>query len=169
MKPIPATKNFSKRRFARVIQIKFIVILLCFVSKKSSSQTTYSYDLNGNRTNGLISVGPPSSQRAYTPPPVPSKEFPTRDLQTKQLVKTFGISVYPTMVNELINITVSAATEYAPALITIYDNLGRLVTTKKITNSSQEQINFNGVLDGIYNISVKIKDQEIFYKVIKGK
>ncbi|MBL0049723.1 MAG: T9SS type A sorting domain-containing protein [Bacteroidetes bacterium] len=129
------------------------------------AQNSYVYDPAGNRTDATLIIGSP--QRAL--PPVVNKDLPTHDLVAKQHAMTFGISIYPTMVNELLNITIVAASEYAPALVEVYDNLGRTVTTKKIDHYNQEQINFSSLKDGIYNISIKIKDQKLFYKVVKGK
>lgn len=144
----------------------FVTLGILTQESIAQQQTTYQYDAVGNRYQGDILIS--SAQRAMAPISAIKKELPAHDGLAMLKAMTLGISIYPTIVNELINITISTANEHAPALVEIYDNLGRSIMTKKINTYNQEQINFSSVKNGIYNISIKMKDQQVFYKVVKG-
>jgi len=66
-------------------------------------------------------------------------------------VYTQGISLFPNPASELINIEVEAL-EFQPALITIFDNVGKVV---KVRNTDEAQINVAGLENGVYHLMLQ--------------
>ncbi|HRH01758.1 MAG TPA: T9SS type A sorting domain-containing protein [Bacteroidia bacterium] len=143
-----------------------ILLALVVLNKYSYSQVTYTYDNNGNRIQRVLYVGPPSGERSFTPATT-SIEKSTESDKIKKLATDFGITVFPTQVNELVAITIVTANQNTPAVVSIFDNLGKIVYELKIQDASEKLINFSNQKKGIYSICVSIKSQKLFYKVIK--
>lgn len=143
------------------------ILALLTISFCAKSQVTYSYDNNGNRIHRELYVGPPLGERSFSPNPS-TKDLPALDELAIHRATDFGINIFPTNVSDILSITILAANENTPALVEVFDNLGKSVYTKKVNSSSQGQINFSSIKNGMYNIKVSIKNQNVFYKVVKG-
>jgi hypothetical protein len=150
-------------------KINPILILLSILSigLGAKAQVNYTYDNNGNRIHRELYVGPPLGERSFSPNPT-TKDLPAIDELATHRAIDFGISIFPTNVSDVLSITILAANENTPALVEVFDNLGKSVYTKKVNSSTQGQINFSSIKNGMYNIKVSIKNQNVFYKVVKG-
>ncbi len=145
-----------------------ILLLLLTIGLGTKAQVNYTYDNNGNRTHRMLYVGPPLGERSFSPN-TSTNDLSALDKVANVRAMDFGISIFPTIVTDVLSITILAANENTPALVEVYDNLSKSVYTKKVNSSAQSQINFSSIQNGMYNIAITIKNQKVFYKVIKGE
>ena len=166
MKEVGMKMKFNIKKMKK-LKSTILVFALLATSISAKAQVNYTYDNNGNRIKRELYLGPPMGERSFTPLPALNKS-PIPEDAAMSIASNFGISVFPTQVNELLSLTILAANENAPAIVSIFDNLGKEVYNIKVQNSSQQQINFSSIKNGMYNLSIKIKNQQVFYKVVKG-
>lgn len=146
--------------------IRLILLVILFNCFTSSAQVNYTYDQNGNRFKRELYLGPPNSERSFAPNNTLATKIPN-NAKASQLASDFGITIYPSQVKDLMNFTILSANQNTPALVTLYDNLGKEIYKKKVQVSSEQQISLSHINNGIYNLSVVIKNQQVFYKIIK--
>ncbi len=142
------------------------IYLICL--NKSISQTNYSYDANGNRTRRELYIGPPSNNRNFNPALVHPTNAPTAGDKALFHAMKFGISVFPSIVSEVLNITISSASAQNLAQVFVFDNSGKALINTEINNPSPNQLNFGSIKNGIYNIKVLMGGEQVFYKVVKA-
>ena len=146
----------------------FIFFLLMAGNNSSIAQSNYIYDANGNRTHREMYVGPPSNNRNFNPGLVHPTNAPTAGDKALFHAMKFGISVFPSIVSDILNITISNANAQNLAQVFVFDNNGKALINTEINNPSPNQLNFGSIKNGIYNIKVLMGGEQVFYKVVKA-
>ncbi len=147
----------------------FIFLFILLVNKNTTfAQTNYSYDANGNRSHREMYVGPPNNNRNFNPSLIHPTNAPTAGDKALFHAMKFGISVFPSIVSDVLNITISSASMQNLAQVFVFDNSGKALINTEINNPSPNQLNFTSIKNGIYNIRVLMGGEQVFYKVVKA-
>ena len=150
------------------IMFTLLLCLLIVCKHKSFAQANYTYDANGNRSHREMYVGPPNNNRNFNPSLIHPTNAPTAGDKALFHAMKFGISVFPSIVSDVLNITISSASTQNLAQVFVFDNSGKALINSEINNPSPNQLNFASIKNGIYNIRVLMGGEQVFYKVVKA-
>ena len=161
-----------KKQTQILFALLFLASIFCSTIKivAQNSHIAYEYDEAGNRQHREfhLNVEGPSGSSRVAHIDTTSKQANPKDEQAIEQANKYGISVNPNPVTDAVNITIISASDQEPATVYVYDNAGKLALSKQIITGSQEQLNFETLKTGIYNIKVLVGKEPLFYKVVKN-
>lgn len=144
------------------MRTNILIFILAFCWIKHEAQTVgYNYDLHGNRIQRVL--GASSTNKIANNDSVPSY-----DEGTMKLAMEYGVSVFPNPTQTNINVVTNKLPADAAAIITLYDNTGRILKVMPDV-AKLEEISLEAYPPGIYVISIVVSNtnDRMIYKIIK--
>ncbi len=117
----------------------------------------YFYDDHGNRTRRIYHIIEFSSLKSAQLDP---QEIETADKKSK-------ILVYPNPTKGQLGIEINDVEEESNGTITIYDDLGRVVSISQYKGNGRTNINLTNHKNGVYIMTVELSGKTTHFKIIK--
>lgn len=145
--------------------------LICFTNCFSQA-VSYKYDQNGNRYQRImVCVGcnriTPDIKNTKD-----SSEVKQAEIEGAKIAMQYGVSVFPNPSKDLVHVVVNKASnddsfKNSEAMFYLFDNNGRILSSQKKA-SVEASFDLSIYKSGVYYIRVLIKDENLYYKVIKS-
>lgn len=147
--------------------------IFALLTLRSFSQAiSYKYDQNGNRYQRImVCVGCnriiPDVKNAKD-----SNDVKKAEIEGAKIAMQYGVSVYPNPSKAVVNVIVNKVSSEenfsnSEALFYLIDNNGRILASQK-KSGMEASFDLSNYKSGVYYIRVLIKDENLFYKVIKS-
>ena len=155
-----------------IVNYQLSIILLgvvCFLCcGQAQAQTTFGYDLSGNRVSRVIKLTSPlrSAEASNEEQNDATDEEPVEQEIHSEMLNDFSVLIYPNPTKGELTVKIQGLPEGKTADLRLYNASGSLIQQKTGVNDT-EHLNISNQPVGIYVLKIIAGDSSTDWKIIK--